>query len=159
MIMAETHAVLSKKVVESKKVDYASAKEVAELSKGMNDLIGIVATLAEAIKNPPKPKSPEEIKVEAEIVKAAPAKESVNSAWVEKATEILGEKLDHCEVIYPKNGGTIFTLVIKLEHSNAAKDYLAFYKVDRRSKEIGNEGIEGVENWCKLVAQNLKREK
>ena len=32
-------------------------------------------------------------------------------------------------------------------------------KVDRRSKEIGNEGIEGVEQWCKLVAQNLKRPK
>lgn len=83
----------------------------------------------------------------------------VNPAWVEKAEEILGEKLDHCEVFYPKRGGSVFTLVIKNEFSNASIEYLSVAKVDRRSKEIGNEGIEGVEQWCKLVAANLNRSK
>jgi hypothetical protein len=159
--MAEKQTVTLKKEVKRSppKVEYASADEVKELSSAVSGLVDIVTKLAQDIATPPKPQTVEEIKHEAEVTKASPAKETVNSAWVEKATEIVGESLDHCEVFYPKNGGTIFTLVIKESHSNAAKDYLERYKTDRRSKEIGNEGIEGVEAWCKLVRDNLKRGK
>lgn len=76
-----------------------------------------------------------------------------------KAEEILGELMDHCEIVMPAKGGTIFTVVIKPEFSNAPKDYLERYKQDRRSKEIGGEGEAGVEEWCKLVKANLSRKK
>ncbi len=160
--MAETTTVPSKPKNTSKpkpEPKYASAADLAELSKGMSDLVGIVGELAEKLKSPPAPKSADEVKHDAEVTKAKPNLETVNPAWVEKAQELIGEALDHCEVFYPKHGGTLFTLVIKKEFSNAPVDYLERYKSDRRTREIGNEGIEGVENYCKLVAANLKRSK
>jgi hypothetical protein len=92
-----------------------------------------------------------------EIEKAKADQAPINPAWEDMAREIVGEALDHCEIFYPKAGGTIFTVVIKPELSNAPKEYLERMKTDRRSKEIGAEGISGVENWCKLVKQNLKK--
>lgn len=91
------------------------------------------------------------------ITKAGPNDAPINPVWEEKAREIIGDALDHCEVAYLRNGGVIFTIVIKDEFSNAGKDYLARMGSDRRSKEVGSEGIEGVENWCKLVKANLAR--
>jgi hypothetical protein len=140
-------------------VKYATLAQFDELSKGVSELIGLVGGLAEKIKQPATAPTAEQTKRELEIDKATANVETVNPAWVEKANELIGESLDHCEVFYPKHGGTIFTLVIKKEFSNANPDYLERYKTDRRSKEIGNEGIEGVENWCKLVRDNLKRGK
>ena len=60
-------------------------------------------------------------------------------------------------MLQPKGGGTLFTVVIKPEFSNAAPEYLERYKADRRTKEIGSEGLSGVETWCKLIRANLKR--
>lgn len=91
------------------------------------------------------------------ITKAGPNDAPINPAWEEKAREIIGEAVDHCEVAYLRNGGVIFTIVVKDEFSNAGKDYLSRMGSDRRSKEVGSEGIEGVENWCKLVKANLAR--
>lgn len=76
-----------------------------------------------------------------------------------KAEEILGDVMERCEIAMPAKGGTIFTVVIKPEFSNAPKDYMERYKEDRRSKEIGNEGEAGVEEWCKLIKANLARKK
>ncbi len=98
-----------------------------------------------------------ETPLDRDIRKAAPDAEPVNTAWREKAEEILGDALDRCEVLFPKKGGTLFTVVIKKEYSNAPENYMQFYKEDRRTKEIGNEGLEGVEQWCKLVKSNLER--
>lgn len=136
---------------------YASAQEVKELSGAVSELIDMVRGLADKSKAPTVPQSAEEVKQEAEVTKAGPVKELVNPAWIEKAKEIIGEAVDHCEVFYPRSGGTIFTVVIKKELSNAPVDYLERYKEDRRSREIGNEGIDGVEAWCKLIRDNLKR--
>lgn len=96
-------------------------------------------------------------KEQEEITKAKADQAPINPAWEELAQTIIGEALDHCEIFYPKSGGTIFTVVIKNEFSNAPKDYLERMKTDRRSKEIGGEGISGVESWCKLIKANLKR--
>lgn len=83
----------------------------------------------------------------------------VSPVWEEKALEILGEYLDHCEVFYPKEGGTHFTVVIKREMSNAPKDYLERMKQDRRTREVSRDGLEGVIKWCNLVKQNLTQKK
>jgi hypothetical protein len=91
------------------------------------------------------------------IEKAKQDQAPINPAWEDMAREIIGEAMDHCEIFYPKAGGTIFTVVIKNEFSNAPKEYLERHKTDRRSREIGNEGISGVESWCKLIRAQLKR--
>lgn len=101
--------------------------------------------------------APVETVIDKEIKKAGANDAPINPAWEEKAKEIIGEAVDHCEVAYLRNGGVIFTIVIKTEMSNAPKDYLDRMGQDRRSKEVGSEGIEGVENWCKLVKANLAR--
>jgi hypothetical protein len=99
-----------------------------------------------------------ETPLEKEVRKAGSDQvQRVPTDWEEKALEIVGDALDHCEMTYGQNGGVRFIVVIKKEKSNAAKDYLAFYGQDRRTKDIAGEGIAGVENWCKLIRQNLNR--
>lgn len=98
-----------------------------------------------------------QVSEEKEVAKAIPNNVHIPEDWEEKAKEILGEKLERCELFYPKSGGTQFTVVIKQEYSNAPKEYTERMKVDRRTKEIGQEGIGGVEAWCKLVRSNLNK--
>lgn len=139
---------------------YASAKRVEEIASSVDSVLDILKDFGETMKGLVQAKTAiPETKEEKEVKEAVSDAAPVNPAWIAKAKEIVGEALDHCEVLYPKHGGVLFTLVIKKEHSNASVDYLERYKVDRRTKEIGNEGIEGVEQWCKLVAGNLKRSK
>lgn len=120
----------------------------------MTDLMkGLVEAVTELKSRPATPQAAETQEVAKAKADAAP----INPAWEDKAREIIGEAVDHCEVFYPKAGGQIFTIVIKTEFSNASADYMQRMKTDRRSREIGNEGIGGVEIWAKLVKQNLKR--
>lgn len=144
-----------KRPAPKKYVTQEDLKGVTDVMASIADVVGKLYDKVNA--EPVKPLTPEETKREVEVKAAAPDVSLVNPAWQEKAVEIIGEALDHCEVFYPKHGGTIFTLVIKESASNAPIEYLERHKADRRSKEIGNEGIEGVESWCKLVKENLKR--
>jgi hypothetical protein len=83
-----------------------------------------------------------------------------NLRYDAKAREILGDKVEETFVTYPKGGGTMFTISIKKELSNAPKDYLEFYKVDHRTVNLEREefrGEEGVEKWAKLVLANINR--
>ena len=92
-----------------------------------------------------------------EIEKASPNKYSENTEWEELARDIIGEAVDHTEVQYVKGGGTLFTVVIKSDKSNATAEYLERHHTDRRSREIGSEGEAGVRVWCNLIRDNLKR--
>ena len=121
----------------------------------LTEVLGKIVDTVNEIKN--KPASVPEAKEAEEVRKAKWDQAPINPAWEEKAIEIIGEAVDHCEIFYPKSGGTIFTVVIKTELSNAPQEYLDRAKSDRRSREIGPEGIAGVENWCKLIRANLKR--
>ena len=127
------------------------------VNEGFNRIADLLENKPEApVATPavaPKVESP----AEKEVTKATANAVVVPPEWKEKADEILGDAVDHYELFYPRKGGQIFTVVIKKDKSNAPKDYLAFYKEDRRSKDIGTEGIEGVEMWAKLVKQNLGR--
>jgi hypothetical protein len=123
-----------------------------------NNILDIVGKIAESVsKLENKTQTPIEFKENKEIAEAKHNQAPINPAWEDKAREIIGEAVDYCDVFYPRSGGTIFTVVIKSEFSNAPKEYMERNKVDRRSREIGSEGISGVENWCKLIRQNLKR--
>lgn len=142
-------ATASKPKQKAKKEDGVSRAEFDALAGNVGDLVELMKQdradrAAAAAAKPPVAESA----LEKEIRKAAPDENPVNPAWVEKAEEILGDYLDHCEVQFPKRGGTIFTLVINKDKSNAPPEYIERMGVDRRSKEIGNEGIEGVEQWC-----------
>ena len=136
------------------------AKEVLSLKKLQEDVNSkfdaISAVLLELQQRPVAPAV--ETALDKEIKKAAPDEYMpVKREWEEKAREIIGEAMERCSMFYPKTGGVVFEVYIKPEFSNAPKDYLAHYKVDKRSKDIGNEGINGIEQYCKLIAQNLAR--
>jgi hypothetical protein len=122
-----------------------------------NDVVGILSKLSDKIDAiGTKTATPVEAAQVKEVEKAKNDKIYVNPTWEEKAREILGERVDYC---YQSTDGNLFTVVIKEEFSNAPKEYLQMYKLDKRSKPIGNEGVSGVETFCKLILQNLKRQK
>ena len=146
----EVKKVIAKKVPAEKFVTIDQFNELIELVKGIAAKPAVAAT-------------PEAIKKEKEIDSVNPDQVPVNPLWEAKAREIIGkgkdgdEIIERCEMIYPKSGGALFTVIIKNEHSNAPKEYLQMYKQDRRTREIGNEGITGVTNWSLLIKQNLGR--
>lgn len=139
---------------------FVTKEEFNELQSSIGDLVGLVKqSMAESAEAKTiAANKVEETPLEKEVTKARPDYvEPVNPEWQDKAEEILGDALDHIEAKHLRTGGLIFTVVIKKEKSNASESYLAEFKTDRRSKEIGAEGIGGVENWCKLIKQNLAR--
>lgn len=137
--------------------EFNSFKE--ETTSNMSTIIGMLKDQA-AKPTEVVPVSSETVsEVEKEIKKADHNAIPVNPEWDQAARDIIGhDVVDHCEMNHLKSGGILFTVVIKNEKSNAPKDYLERYKVDRRTKEIGNEGFGGVELWCKLISQNLARQ-
>lgn len=144
--------------------EFVTVERFEKLENGVGELLELMKKDRETPVARPIPAAatgaPElpETPVQKEIRKAgADAVQQVPVDWDEKAREILGDNLDHCEMTYGQNGGVRFIVVIKLEKSNAGKDYLSYYGQDRRTKDIAGEGLAGVENWCKLIAQNLSR--
>lgn len=157
-IPAPTATAPKKQEKKSKKSpqQFVTTESFNQFSDKITDVLGKLVETVQEIKNKPAVVTPE-IKEAEEVRKAKHDQAPINPSWEEKAIEIIGEAVDHCEVFYPKAGGQIFTVVIKSEFSNAPKEYIERMKTDRRSREIGNEGISGVENWCKLIRQNLRR--
>lgn len=139
--------------------EFVTVAQFSALEGAVNKLVDLVLAQQEAAKNAVPAPVVVETPIEKEIRKAGPDTAPINPEWEEMVAEIIGDALDHCEVTYLKGGGTLFTIVIKREFSNAPEDYLEMRKVDRRSKEIGSEGITGVEAYAKLVKQNLSRPK
>jgi hypothetical protein len=53
--------------------------------------------------------------------------------------------------------GFMFSIIVPMKFSNALDAYRDFYKVDIRSKALrGDDVAKTIEEWCKLVARNLK---
>lgn len=137
--------------------EFVSKEEFDGLKNEMNKSFGQIIDLIKE-----KPKTVEETK-KVEVKKAedktAEANDSylepVHPDWLADAKAKIGEALDHCEVIYPKNGNPLYTIFIKIEFSNASSSHLGFYKADKRSVAVTN-GFETVKAWNTLVAQNLK---
>lgn len=122
-----------------------------------NSLASIVDILS-------KPNVPAEVAKQAvetqKVDEASHDTGDTNPRYDAKAKEILGEKVERTFVKYPKGGGTLFTVVIKKEFSNAPKDYLERMKEDQRTVNIEREefrGEDGVEAWAKLIKANLGR--
>lgn len=144
-------------MAEGSESEFVSKEEFDSLKK---EVTGGFDNIIKLIKE--KPKTPEEAKkVEAVKTENKSAEsnnsylEPVHPDWIKDAELKLGEKLDHCEVDYPKNGTPRYTVIIKTEFSNASKSHLEFYKIDKRTVAVTN-GFETVKNFNSLVAQNLK---
>jgi hypothetical protein len=122
-----------------------------EQFQGMTDVMN---KLFEAV-NELKTKPVEQVKKEEqEVAKAGPARHmALEADWEDEVRSILGEKIDSC---WMSGNGQYFNVIIKLEFSNAPKDYLERYKVDMRTVAIQGGGLSAITNFCKLVAQNLK---
>lgn len=144
---------------ETKKKEEFVSKE--EFSLKMLSLEGSILQLVDMMKTKNQPQVikdlSKQVEEKKEVEEAKANQASINPAWEIAARETLGEKLDHCEVDYPSSGGLRFTIVIKNEFSNAAKDYLERMHTDRRTCEVGKTGFEGVKKWIVLVAQNLNK--
>ncbi|MES2216637.1 MAG: hypothetical protein V4481_05080 [Patescibacteria group bacterium] len=151
-------APVAKAPTKQKKTEVKSPQKFVTVDQ-FNKLAEAITKIGEAVvemKSKPAPTVAETEEVK-NVKKAGPDNAPIPPSWEEKAQEILGEVLDHCELYQPPAGGTHFTVVIKAEFSNAPKEYLERMKVDRRTKEIGSGGISAVEVWCKLIKQNLKK--
>ena len=126
------------------------AEEFAEF-KG--EVMGMFEKLMTKIDGQPKAAVVDVMKEE-----AAPDKNrvSVPPSWTALVEQILGPEFG-CEYELPPDGGQKFTILVPKEKSNATPDYIAMYKTDRRTRELGNTGVRGVKEWCLKVRQNLLR--
>ncbi len=147
-------------VVEEKK-EFITKEQFEAAQKETNEGIIAILEMVKGIaeKKPVLPATAEEILKEKEIKSVDAEYIPVNPAWEAKVREIIGEAVDRIEMAYPKNGGTLFTVIIKKEFSNASPSYMQMMKEDRRTREIGNGGIQEVEQWAKLIRQNINRPK
>lgn len=159
-------APVAKKKSVSKAKPAASAVDVVKLAKDVADIGGALSRLMDMVEKNAHAPAPVVSSVEPKDIaavsiaaseKARSNRVTNNPEWEEIAREILGPALDHTEVEHERSGGIKFTVVIKLDYSNADKNYLELNKVDRRSKEISQEGLAGVEDWCRQIKANLTR--
>lgn len=140
------------------------AKSIKELEEETNvrfksledNILKVVELVSKAQETPAQAQVTKTAETEAKSAEPNNAYlEPVHPEWLADAKTKIGEKLDHCEVDYPKNGFPRYTVVIKSEFSNASKSHLDFYKIDRRTVAVIN-GFESVKTFNSLVAQNLK---
>lgn len=137
----------------AKEPKFITAEELdKKLVKFADGILGAIEKRLAAV-----PEKPEVSQQAQAVAKASPNKFTVNDEWEEEAKKIIGEAVDHTEVVHERNGGIKFTVIIKKSHSNAPEQYLSLVGTDRRTKEVGSEGIGGVIEWCKLIKQNLAR--
>ncbi len=146
----------NKDEVVEKKEKGVSRKEFDGLKEEVNSGFKQIIDL---IKQKPEEKAKAEV-AEKKVDEAAADVGDVNPRYEARAREVLGSRLERTFVTYPKGGGTLFTIVITKEASNAPKDYMERMKEDRRTVNIEREefrGEDGVGKWATLVLQNLNR--
>lgn len=145
------------KAVKTPAKEFVTKEEFEELNGSVNRLVDMLEKQMNATALvTPVPLDPIQEKA---IDNAGPnSAYTTDSEWDQIAKDIIGEAVDHTE-LERKGGGIKFTVVIKPEFSNASKEYLERMKTDRRTREVGGEGSEGVTQYCKLIKANLARAK
>ena len=147
-----------KKIVgEGERIESFVSKE--EFDSLKQDMTKSFAQIIELVKQKPEEKVKQE-KEDKKVDEASADTSRQNPRYESKVREILGDKVERTYLTYPKGGGTLFTIVIKNEFSNAPKDYLQMYKEDKRTINLEREefrGEDGVERYAKLVLANLNR--
>lgn len=135
-------------------VKYVTQDQFSKLENTVNEALSVILSRLEAPKVEQKTQ---------EVLEAKPDNRMMNPEWRKAVKEILGSDFE-CEVSYPQTGGINFTVIVPREKSNASKSHWESFKnqdlaQDRRTKPIGNSGLEGVIKWCELIKLNLKNTK
>lgn len=123
---------------ESKKSSSKKSEQKYVTVEQFGELLDLVKSIAS---KPAVAPTEAEVKKEKEIAEVGPDNVPVNPQWEKKVREIIGkspkgdEIVDRCEMMYPKHGGTLFTVVIKKEFSNAPVEYLKAHMEDRRTRK------------------------
>jgi hypothetical protein len=132
---------------------------IKEVNDKVEKLSGNVEKLAELLsKKEEKPVNTPKETVDNSITGSSNYAE-VHPVHDKNAREILGDAMERTYMTFPKGGGTLFTVVIKKEFSNAPKDYLARMHEDHRTCNLEVDrfkGEDGAKRWCLLIKQNLK---
>lgn len=129
----------------------ASVPLEAKFNKFQGEVTSALGLIAEQLGklNSPAPKVVED--------DAGPDKDQstpVPPTWRKAVHEILGPDFE-CEFKQPDRGGSIFTVIVPKNKSNANQLHWQNFKSDRRSKELGNTGLDGVKVWCSKIRSNL----
>jgi len=155
----EKEVVIPKKEKKVKE-NFVSKEEFDTLKQDMNKSFQQIVDLIKDKPSGAKVDATKRVESEKKIDEANSDMSDFNQRYDSKAKEILGDKIERTFITYPKGGGTLFTIVIKREHSNSPKDYLERYKEDKRTVNLEREefrGESGVEAWAKLILANLNR--
>lgn len=145
---------------EEKKTESVSREEFVSLKEEIGSNFKGIGSILEELLAKSTAADPKAAAEEKRVLEASPTMLDVNPRYDALAKEILGDRLLRTYVAYPKGGGTLFTIVINPEFSNAPKDYLERYKEDHRTVNIEREefrGEDGVTKWAKLILANLGR--
>lgn len=129
-----------------------SRKEFLDLQQKTDGIIHILGDISKKMDSPVKVAEATATKVD----EAAPRNElsPVPPSWRELVDKILGPDFQ-IEFEQPPNGGQKFKIIVPKEKSNADQQYWLNFNRDVRTREIGNTGIRGVQEWCIRVRNNL----
>lgn len=133
---------------------FVDKTEFDSFKKEMQDSFKFLTQIIE--KKVEAPQTP----AEKAVVEAGPTMTDFNPLYDKRAKDILGDRIERTYMTFPKGGGSLFTIVIKKEFSNAPKDYLERYHEDRRTVNLEREefrGEDGADKWAKLILQNLNK--
>lgn len=141
--------------VASQQPQYVSQEQFSRLEKSVESMVAVVGKVVDGLE---KKVVSQEIIAEREAIPDEIDATPIPPKW----RAIVDTELDTdfgIQVRYPDNGsGFLFTIIVPLKKSNATKDYLERYKVDRRTVALSpNQGIDGIKNWCQRVRKNLER--
>lgn len=78
----------------------------------------------------------------------------VPEKWRAMADAMLGKDFV-IELELPEKGGQKLNVYVPRNKSNAPEEYWEKFKQDKRTRELGNTGIEGVRNWLLRIRKNL----
>ena len=118
-----------------------------------------MSKLVTALATKPEEVVKEKANCEIEVEDGSPVDKRVPPQWRKIVDDLLGKEFG-AEVTYPKSGGTKFTVIVPRDKSNAPAFYWEShinpeFRLDRRTAQVGNRGIEGVSEWCNKIKLNL----
>lgn len=141
------------------KEEFASIKDVENLTSLMGDVLEKIGVLSEKINSKPKEQDLKDKFEEKSGVHIKPEDSSGNyipPKWREIVNKSLGSDFD-IKVVYPETGsGFLFKIVVPESKSNMTEAYKMRHKVDIRTKALGySDAISGIQVFCEKIAKNL----
>ena len=147
---------MSDKEIEKEVAEKAEPKpksvSVKQFEEFQTQVTGALSAITEALQNRPAVEAAPVVSEEGGPDDQTP----IPPSWKKAVATILGPDFA-CEIVQPDAGGTLFKIIVPREKSNAQQMHWEMHTRDVRTKEIGNTGLPGVEEWCKRVRANLQK--